>query len=126
MSRDDNMRDVSPQAAAATVNEVEGFLLLQAEWKTARREGEEFADRMPWLTAAQREEVARQYAEQRMRLTRQTLRAVMSRAHSLRREYENRYSELRDRLLKLSTLVWCAAVLWTACLTVWAYPCLGE
>ena len=68
----------------------------------------------------------RQYAEQRMRLTRQTLRAVVSRAHSLRREYENRYSELRDRLLKLSTLVLCAAVLWTACLTVWAYPCLGE
>jgi hypothetical protein len=126
MSRDDDTRDLSPQAAAAAVNEVEGFLLVQAEWDTACREGEEFAGRLPWLTATQHEEVARRYAEQRMRLSRQMLRTVVSRAHSLRHEYENRYTDLRDRLLKLSTFAVCAAVLWTACLTAWAYARLGE
>ncbi|TPQ17186.1 hypothetical protein [Streptomyces sporangiiformans] len=126
MSQDDDTRELSPQAAAATVNEVEGFLLVQAEWDTARREGKEFADRLPWLTTAQHEEVARVYAEQRMRLTRRMLRTVVSRAHSLRDEYENRYTVLRVRLWKLSTLAVCSAVLWTVCLTTWVYSCLGE
>ncbi|GGX73613.1 hypothetical protein [Streptomyces minutiscleroticus] len=121
MTREDDVPGLPPDAAAAAVNQVEGYLLVQAEWDTARREGEEFARRMPWLTTGQHEEVARHYAEQRMLVTRQTLRRIAARADELRGEYQARYDLLRERVMRLAALAVCAAVLWSACLTTWAW-----
>ncbi|MFE2537113.1 hypothetical protein, partial [Streptomyces sp. NPDC059371] len=98
---------------------VEGFLLLQAQYEAAQREAQRFTERMPWLTTAQQEEVIRQYVQERRHLTRLTLTAVAWRSHRLREEYEARYALLRARLLKLSALTVCTALLWTACLTAW-------
>ncbi|MGW7262216.1 hypothetical protein [Streptomyces sp. NPDC054842] len=103
----------------AAVNEVEGYLLVQAELQAAQREAHDFTERMPWLTTAQGEEVARQYVEERIRLTRLTLTTVVRRASLLRDEYEARYALLRARVLKFSALVVCTSLMWTACLTAW-------
>ncbi|WP_039947181.1 hypothetical protein [Streptomyces sp. NRRL S-118] len=88
--------------AAVAVNEIEGYLLCQAELRTAGVEGEAFADRMPWLTTAQREEVVRLYAQHRMELSEKVLRALAGRCQELRDEYTARYADLRRRLLCMS------------------------
>ncbi|URM89042.1 hypothetical protein LUW75_02300 [Streptomyces sp. MRC013] len=87
---------------AAGINRVEGYLLAQAELLRAREEGEAFARRMPWLTTAQHEEVARLYAEDRIELSKKVLRAIADRCVELRGEYTARYVQLRQRLLCLS------------------------
>ncbi|MFE2537146.1 hypothetical protein, partial [Streptomyces sp. NPDC059371] len=105
---------------------VEGFLLLQAQYEAAQREAQRFTERMPWLTTAQQEEVIRQYVQERRHLTRLTLTAVAWRSHRLREEYEARYALLRVRLLKLSAVAVCGALVWTACLTVWVSWSAGD
>ncbi|MDO0926640.1 hypothetical protein QQY24_14910 [Streptomyces sp. TG1A-8] len=84
--------------------EVEGFLLLQAEREQARREAENLCAKLPWLTTAQAEDLARHYTEQRLGLTRQALQSFADRAARLRGEYEARYATLRRRLLKYHAL----------------------
>ncbi|MFI6103270.1 hypothetical protein [Streptomyces sp. NPDC051310] len=99
------MRQARPsitRETAAAVNEIEGYLLCQAELRTAGIEGEAFADRMPWLTTAQREEVVRLYAQDRIELSKKLLRAIAARCEELRGEYTARYVTLRRRLLCLS------------------------
>jgi hypothetical protein len=81
---------------------LEGYLLCQAELRNALAEGEEFARRMPWLTTAQREDVARHYTEERIALSKEVLRAVTARCTELRAEYTARYRALRQRLVCLS------------------------
>jgi hypothetical protein len=110
-----------PQSAAAAVNEIEGFLLLQAEYDVAQREAHHFTERMPWLTTAQAEEVTCQYLAERTRLTEQTLSTIVRRSSLLRDEYEARYALLQARTLKLSAAALCAALLWTSGLTTWTY-----
>ncbi|GAA2483719.1 hypothetical protein GCM10010406_20040 [Streptomyces thermolineatus] len=90
------------QEASDGINQLEGYLLLEAERSSARHDAEEFADRMPWLGFGEREELVRLYTEERSRLTRQTMRRVSDRAAELRREYGARYRQLR-----LAT--WCTA-----------------
>ena len=85
---------------------LEGYLLCQSEISGARAEAEAFAGRLPWLTEAQREEVIRLYAEERLELSRRLLRRIVDRCGELRGEYTARYEELRRRLLGL-----CAALL---------------
>lgn len=91
------------EEAASGIARLEGFLLAQGRVLEARREASAFADRMPWLTTAQREEVVRLYVQDRVALTRRVLEALVSRAGELRAEYTARYESLRRRLL-------CAAV----------------
>ncbi|MCQ0025328.1 hypothetical protein M4914_21915 [Streptomyces somaliensis DSM 40738] len=91
------------RGTAEGINRIEGYLLAQAELLRAREEGEAFARRMPWLTTAQHEEVARLYAEDRIELSKKVLRAVADRCVELRGEYTARYAQLRQRLLCLST-----------------------
>ncbi|MET7436226.1 hypothetical protein ACFYQQ_28405 [Streptomyces sp. NPDC005496] len=110
-----------PQSAAAGVNEIEGFLLLQAEYDVAQRDAQYFTERMPWLTTAQAEDVARQYLAERTRLTEQTLSTIVRRTRQLRDDYEARYALLQARTLKLSAAALCAALLWTSGLTTWMY-----
>jgi hypothetical protein len=85
--------------AARLANEVEGYLLLQAERDQALHEARTLCSRLPWLTTAQAEEVVRHYIEQRLGLTRQALQITADRAHQLRAEYEARYAALRHTLL---------------------------
>ncbi len=94
---------------AAGISRLEGYLLGQAEIRRARAQGEDFARRLPWLTTAQQEEVARHYADDRLAATRQALAAVNARQAELREEYSARYRALRQQLLCR-----CTALLTTA------------
>ncbi|MCH0567557.1 MULTISPECIES: hypothetical protein [unclassified Streptomyces] len=115
------MTDTSPghvteEQAAALTRQIEGYLRAQRDREQARAEAEAFCARLPWLTSAQAEDVARHYAERRLELTRQTLRHTVRHAGELRREYEARYAALRHRLITrhvvvASTVVACATVL---------------
>ncbi|MFD9404782.1 hypothetical protein ACFWA4_38905 [Streptomyces sp. NPDC060011] len=115
----------SARSVAAGINDIEGFLLVQAERETACREADEFVGRLSWMTTAQREDVTRHYVEERLRLTRLTLTAVSRRAHLLRGEYEARYALLRRRLLKAVAVIVCAALVWTASVTTWMWWALS-
>ncbi|GAB3115486.1 hypothetical protein GCM10027160_22820 [Streptomyces calidiresistens] len=100
---------------AAGINQLEGYLLVQSELRTARAEGEALADRMPWLTGERREELVRLYAEERMALTRRTLRAVTERCHELRAEYTARYRQLRRRVVCAALAVVLGGLTLSAC-----------
>ncbi|MET9297216.1 hypothetical protein [Streptomyces sp. NPDC003077] len=100
---------------ARGIARVEGYLLWQAERDRARAEAEEFADRMPWLTTAQREEVTRLYREQRLVVARQVLRAIADRCEELREEYTARYETLRRRLVRAGVATLLGAVALFVC-----------
>ncbi|MFJ8803465.1 hypothetical protein [Streptomyces sp. NPDC102487] len=125
-----DMRDESPQRpsppVAAGINDIEGFLLLQAELEAARREAERFTDRLEWLTTSQREDVARHYIGERRKVTQMMLTAVARRSGQPGGEYESRYAALRTRLRKVTALVACSAVLWCGCLTAWVTWAAGD
>jgi hypothetical protein len=94
--------------------EAEGYLLVRSHDDAARREAGELCARMPWLTTAQAEDLARHYRERRMALTRHLLRATVQRVDERRQEYEDRYQELRRALLRrhaacASAVMACAA-----------------
>ena len=95
-------------------NTIEGYLLVRTHHDQAHREAEELCARMPWLTAAQAEDVTRHYLRQRIDLTRQLLQDTVDRAAQLRQEYETRYAALRRDLFKrhaacASAVLACAA-----------------
>lgn len=106
-----------PADTAEGIARIEGYLLFQAEMRKARQEAEDFADRLPWLTAGQREDVVRHYAQARVAVSQQTLRAVAARCAELRRQYTARYESLRLRLLCVAVAVFLASatLLTTAC-----------
>jgi hypothetical protein len=105
---------------AAGIARLEGYLLCQAELRTARTEAEAFARHMPWLTIAQHEEVTRHYARERVALSKEVLRAVTARCTELEEQYAARYHALRQRLLCLSVaiLIGSATLLTAAGLTL--------
>ncbi|MGW5176468.1 hypothetical protein ACWERY_19180 [Streptomyces sp. NPDC004082] len=117
--RGDHGRDPLPPAAAAGLNDLEGFLMVQAEYQAAEREARAFTDRMPWLTTAQQEEVARQYVAERIRLNQRALSTIVGRTRALRGEYEARYAFLRARLLKRFGVAVCTVLMCTAGITAW-------
>lgn len=86
-------------AAADGIARCEDFLFWHAEAGDARIAARAFADRMPWLTTGQREEVLRLYVADRLDLTGVTLRRLSRREGALRDAYEERYRSLRQRLL---------------------------
>ncbi|GAA2357921.1 hypothetical protein [Streptomyces cuspidosporus] len=88
-----------PDEIESGIARLEGYLLCQRELGDARAEAEAYADRLPWLTTTQREEVVRLYAEERVELSRRMLRRIADRCEELRAEYTARYEELRRRLL---------------------------
>jgi hypothetical protein len=87
---------------------LEGYLRYQSEIRAVALEAEAFAEHMPWLTAVQREEVVRRYADTRLELSRRMLERVVERCTELRGEYSARYEQLRRRLV-------CMCVLATLC-----------
>jgi hypothetical protein len=96
--------------AARGIAQLEGYLLSQTYRQNARAEAEAFADRLPWLTSGQHDEVVRLYTVERMRLTKRVLEATVHRCGELREEYTERYELLRGRLLRRVTAVVLAAV----------------
>ncbi|WP_448315973.1 hypothetical protein [Streptomyces sp. CO7] len=97
--------------------EMEGYLIAHAHRESARREAGTLCARLPWLTGAQAEEVARQYVLLRIGLTRRLLLDTAERAEQLREEYETRYEALRRTLLRRHAGAACAAVACAAGLT---------
>jgi len=76
---------------------LEGHLLWAAEVENARRQARRFTEQLPWLTTAQREDVERVYAADRLRVSQETIRRICGRIAELRTEYEDRYRLLRSR-----------------------------
>jgi hypothetical protein len=93
------MTDWLADTARKTVNEIEGYVLLEGERSEARARAEAFVSQMPWLTRAQSEEVERLYVTDRMDEFRAYLRRIGTRGTELRGEYEARYLRLRRRLV---------------------------
>ncbi|MFF7969773.1 hypothetical protein [Streptomyces sp. NPDC007905] len=91
----------------ALANQVEGYLLLQAEREQAQREAAALCARLPWLTTGQTEDLTHHYMELRLGLTRQALQATADRAKRLRGEYEARYAALRRTLLQRHAVYAC-------------------
>jgi hypothetical protein len=89
------------QEYARGLNELEGYLLAQAVVTDSLSCAEAFAGQMPWLTTAQREEVVRLYASDRLQISRAALQRVTDRALELQSQYSSRYHALQVRLLAL-------------------------
>ncbi|MFH8343593.1 hypothetical protein [Streptomyces sp. NPDC018045] len=89
----------TPVSTAEAINEIEGYLLWEAEKDRARARAREFSARLPWLTRAQREEVERQYQADQLEFSRAYLRRIAARSGELRAEYEGVHQVLRRRLV---------------------------
>lgn len=97
---------------ATGINRLEGYLLYQAELRTARTQAHAFAERMPWLTRAQCDEVIRHYTDDRLAQTKTTLQQVTRRCHELEQQYSAHYRQLRQQLLRtcVATLLFSATL----------------
>ncbi|MEW1753791.1 hypothetical protein AB0411_32135 [Streptomyces angustmyceticus] len=98
------------------INEIEGFLLGEAEKDRARSRARAFCDGLPWLTDSQRWEVELRYCQDQRDTSRAYLERIAARSAALRTEYEDVYRALRRRLLTafLSGTVAVAALLTVA------------
>ncbi|MFG2626681.1 hypothetical protein [Streptomyces sp. NPDC048473] len=83
--------------SARGLAQLEGYLLWNAEIEEARRQAGRFTDELPWLTTAQREDVARVYTADRLAASRAMLCRISARATELRGEYDARYRRLKAR-----------------------------
>ncbi|MCK7623429.1 hypothetical protein MUU72_10030 [Streptomyces sp. RS10V-4] len=81
------------------INEIEGYLLWEAEKERAGAQAEDFCARLPWLTTAQRAEVVRHYSREQRAQSRSYLERVAARSAELRTAYEDTYRGLRRRLV---------------------------
>ncbi|MER5301108.1 MULTISPECIES: hypothetical protein [Streptomyces] len=112
--------DERPVSTAHTlISEIEGHLLAESARAESRAAAETFAQRLDWLSPAERAEVERLYAEDHLTLTRQAWRHIAGRCLDVRGEYEDRYRMLRQRvlaggLLAASGMVACVVVVLTA------------
>ncbi|GCD46207.1 hypothetical protein [Streptomyces paromomycinus] len=106
------MSGSTPMSTAEAVNEIEGYLLWEAEKERAR----DFSARLPWLTRAQQAEVEQQYQADQLEFSRACLRRIAARSGELRAEYEGVYRVLRRRLL--TGLLVVAGLLVTGAVTV--------
>ncbi|OEJ93364.1 hypothetical protein [Streptomyces thermolilacinus] len=98
---------------------LEGYLIAEAHLREARTRADAFVQRLPWLTTAEREEVAERYAEAYTDQATQALRMVARRAAELREEYTQRYAYLRRRLLCATVATLAAGVAALGGLAAW-------
>ncbi|AIR96191.1 hypothetical protein [Streptomyces glaucescens] len=94
----------------SSVHTVEGYLLACAHRDQAQREAGTLCARMPWLTTAQAQDVTRHYVEQRLEVSRNTLREIIERTAQIRQEYEDRYRTLRRDLFRRHAAAACAVI----------------
>ncbi|MFI8890725.1 hypothetical protein [Streptomyces paradoxus] len=80
-------------------NEVEGHLLAAAAREEAHTAAARFTAGLAWLPETQRVEVAQQFAEEHLAISRASWQRTARRAEELRGEYETVYRRLRARLL---------------------------
>jgi hypothetical protein len=80
---------------AAGISEIERYLKVQADIGRARQEAEAFTERLPWLTTAQRRDVAAAYTRQRLHTAHQHQQALSARCADLETVYERRVRQLR-------------------------------
>lgn len=116
----DDTRKETEAHSARGIAQLEGYLLWNAEVAEAHRQARSFADRLPWLTVAQREEVERAYAADRMALSRSVLTRIADRAAELRREYGERYRQLKVRCVLTLTLTGTAVLSFATAMLVLA------
>ncbi|HSA49442.1 MAG TPA: hypothetical protein VLH10_04925 [Yinghuangia sp.] len=102
MSGDDEVRD----GLAA----LDGYLYWQGRLAAAHHHAQAIADRLPWLSAAEREDLVRVLATAHTDMARATVRHICDRADQLRAEYEERYRRLRCRLVSVTAVVLTAAL----------------
>ncbi|MGW7422676.1 hypothetical protein ACWGJB_21925 [Streptomyces sp. NPDC054813] len=98
----------------ALVGQIEGHLLLAAAREECRDAATRAADRLGWLTDSQRDDLERQFRTEYLALSRTSWRRTAERGTELRREYEQRYRILRQRLMVgflLACALWAAATL---------------
>jgi len=81
------------------INQIEGFLLWEAEKDRARIRAEAFCAGLPWLTDSQRREVELHYCRDQRDATWAYLERIAVRSATLRTEYEGVYRALRRRLI---------------------------
>lgn len=81
------------------INEIEGFLLWEAEKGRARIRAQAFCAGLPWLTDSQRREVELRYCQDQCHASRAHLERIAVRSAALRTEYEGVYRALRRRLI---------------------------
>ncbi|AJT67371.3 hypothetical protein [Streptomyces chattanoogensis] len=94
MSEELRMRDIGK-----TLNDIEGYLLWEAEKEQARTRADAFCDALPWLTDTQRREVELRYCQEQHATTRDYLERIAARSASLRAEYDGAYRALRRRMV---------------------------
>ncbi|SDM54273.1 hypothetical protein [Streptomyces wuyuanensis] len=94
---EDGARDSADMAAGFA--RLEGYLMANAHVSAARTAAEGLADRMPWLTAAERAELVRLSTADRIQASREHFEAVARRARELEAQYAARYRDLRRRVL---------------------------
>ncbi|WP_369194082.1 hypothetical protein [Streptomyces djakartensis] len=97
-------------AGSGLAEEAEGYLLARTHRDQARREAAELCAQLPWLTAAEAEDLTVHFVRQRLDVSRRLLRATIQRAAELRGEYEARYAELRRALLRRHAAGACAVL----------------
>ncbi|MGW7237900.1 hypothetical protein [Streptomyces sp. NPDC054804] len=98
----------------ALVAQIEGHLLLAAAREECRAAATRAADRLGWLTDSQREDLEGQFRIEYLALSRASWHRTAERGEELRREYEQRYRNLRQRLVAgflLACALWAAATL---------------
>ncbi|KOG49466.1 hypothetical protein ADK74_04945 [Streptomyces decoyicus] len=81
------------------INEIEGFLLWEAEKDRARTRAQAFCAGLPWLTHSQRRDVELRYCQDQRDASRAYLERIAVRSATLRTEYEGVYRALRRRLV---------------------------
>ncbi|MGW1376345.1 hypothetical protein ACWD6P_19020 [Streptomyces sp. NPDC002446] len=81
------------------INEIEGYLLWEAEKDRTRTRADAFCAGLPWLTDSQRQEVELRYCQDQREASRAYLERIAVRSATLRTEYESVYRALRRRLI---------------------------
>ncbi|WP_052509007.1 hypothetical protein [Kitasatospora griseola] len=85
--------------ADAGLRQLEGYLYWQDQNRQARRAAQEFADLLPWLTAAQRLDLENHLAHTQLQAARRGLEQFREHRERLREQYGARYHRLRVRCL---------------------------
>lgn len=81
------------------VTQVEGYLLWQGELAEARRSAKVFADKLPWLTTGQRDEIVRLYTSERVAYSAAAVVRNAERIRIIQSQYVARYRLLKARVL---------------------------
>ncbi len=88
-----------PMQRDRAINEIEGYLLWEAEKDRARTRAAAFCAGLPWLTDTQRQEVELRYCQDQRDASRAYLERIAVRSATLRTEYQSVYRALRRRLI---------------------------